>query len=324
MAGEYRELLAAGARALGAAEAVLRTARVRVEQRVMPGGGLDPARFDSEQIALHGLAWMATYVEALRQLHAWASRLDAAGAIGDGEALILSVAFGEYLAQLMGGIAMAQGEIVRPHDLGLGDDDLAPLRGADAAQLIGGLGEARARLAALIAAGSPAIFGEAGLDDPTLEMIRDQVRRFAERAVTPHAQDWHRQDRLIPIEIVDELAAIGVFGMTLPEEHGGLGLGKMAMCVVSEELSRAYIGVGSLGTRSEIAGELIRLGGTAGAEGPLAARNRLWRGAADRRLHRAQHRLRPRQPADPRGARRRHTTASSAPRPGSPTAPAPT
>jgi (2S)-methylsuccinyl-CoA dehydrogenase len=50
--------------------------------------------------------------------------------------------------------------------------------------------------------------------------------------------------------------------MTLPEEHGGLGLGKTAMCVVSEELSRAYIGVGSLGTRSEIAGELIRAGGT--------------------------------------------------------------
>jgi (2S)-methylsuccinyl-CoA dehydrogenase len=94
-------------------------------------------------------------------------------------------------------------------------------------------------------------------------MIRDQVRRFAERAVAPHAQEWHRQDRLIPIAVIDELAALGVFGMTLPEEHGGLGLGKMAMCVVSEELSRAYIGVGSLGTRSEIAGELIRLGGTA-------------------------------------------------------------
>ena len=93
-------------------------------------------------------------------------------------------------------------------------------------------------------------------------MIRDQVRRFAERAVAPFAHEWHRADRLIPIEVIDELSAIGVFGMTLPEEHGGLGLGKTAMCVVSEELSRAYIGVGSLGTRSEIAGELIRAGGT--------------------------------------------------------------
>jgi (2S)-methylsuccinyl-CoA dehydrogenase len=48
----------------------------------------------------------------------------------------------------------------------------------------------------------------------------------------------------------------------VPEEHGGLGLGKLAMCVVTEELSRGYIGLGSLGTRSEIAAELIRLGGT--------------------------------------------------------------
>jgi (2S)-methylsuccinyl-CoA dehydrogenase len=93
-------------------------------------------------------------------------------------------------------------------------------------------------------------------------MVREQVRRFAEREVTPHAQQWHRRDELIPLPIIEELARIGVFGMTIPEEHGGLGLGKTAMSIVSEELSRAYIGVGSLGTRSEIAGELIRLNGT--------------------------------------------------------------
>ena len=114
-----------------------------------------------------------------------------------------------------------------------------------------------------------------------------------------------RATSLIPIEVIDELAAIGVFGMTLPEEHGGLGLGKMAMCVVSEELSRAYIGVGSLGTRSEIAGELIRSRRHRGAEGALAAGHRLRRGVADRGLHRAEYRLRSRQCADPRGARRR-------------------
>jgi (2S)-methylsuccinyl-CoA dehydrogenase len=94
-------------------------------------------------------------------------------------------------------------------------------------------------------------------------MIRDQVRRFAERAVTPLAHEWHRDDRLIPLPVIADLAEIGVFGMTIPEDHGGLGLGKTAMCVVSEELSRAYLGLGSLGTRAEIAGELIRLNGTA-------------------------------------------------------------
>ena len=259
---ERNELLGATERALGTAEAVLRQARAHVAELVSPGGALDAALIDREQTAVHGFAWMATYVEALRQIRGWASRLDAAGEFGEAEALILRVAFGEYLAQLAGGIAMSQAEIVRPADLGLSEAEIAPLRDGDAARLVAGLGEARSRLAALLAEGSPASFGRNALDDPTLEMIRDQVRRFAERAVAPFAHEWHRADRLIPIEVIDELSAIGVFGMTLPEEHGGLGMGKTAMCVVSEELSRAYIGVGSLGTRSEIAGELIRSGGT--------------------------------------------------------------
>jgi (2S)-methylsuccinyl-CoA dehydrogenase len=261
-ATEGRSLIAAAARALAAAGGVLRVARARVGERVAPDGKIDAVALDREQIAAHGLAWMATYVEALRQIREWAVRLDEAGAFGTTEALILAVAYGDYLAQLAGGIAMAQGEIVRPQDLGLAEDELAPLRTGDAGHLMRGLGEARAALAALLAEGSAAPYGRLGLADPTLEMICDQISRFAERAVAPHAQNWHRQDRLIPIEVIDELAGLGVFGMTLPEEHGGLGLGKMAMCVVSEELSRAYIGVGSLGTRSEIAGELIRLGGT--------------------------------------------------------------
>jgi (2S)-methylsuccinyl-CoA dehydrogenase len=76
------------------------------------------------------------------------------------------------------------------------------------------------------------------------------------------AHQWHLKDELIPLPVVNQLAELGVFGLTVPEEFGGLGLGKLAMCVVTEELSRGYIGLGSLGTRSEIAAELIRLGGT--------------------------------------------------------------
>ena len=221
------------------------------------------ALIDREQTAVHGFAWMATYVEALRQIRGWASRLDEAGEFGEAEALILRVAFGEYLAQLAGGIAMSQAEIVRParsRPVGSGDRAAARRRR--------GASRRRARRGAVASGGADRggrrrrRSGAIALDDPTLEMIRDQVRRFAERAVAPFAHEWHRADRLIPIEVIDELSAIGVFGMTLPEEHGGLGLGKIAMCVVSEELSRAYIGVGSLGTRSEIAGELIRSGGT--------------------------------------------------------------
>ena len=127
---------------------------------------------------------------------------------------------------------------------------------------------ARMRLAALIARNGPGSgFGDDGLDDATLAMIRDQFRRFAEEKIAPHAHGWHVEDVLIPMDVVNELADLGVFGLTIPEEFGGLGLGKVAMCIVTEELSRGYIGVGSLGTRSEIAGELIRLAGTPAQRG---------------------------------------------------------
>ena len=250
-------LLNSTAAALRAAEVLLTQAGANLSIRVVKDGSVNASRLDAEQLVAHALAWMATYVAALRQLREWASRLDAAREFTEAPALILAVGFGEYLAQLAGGIAMGQGEIARPQDVGLSDADLAPLRNSP---LVAGLGEARARLGAILAEGMP--LGGDGLGDETLELIRDQVRRFAERAVAPFAHDWHRQDRLIPIEVIEELSGIGVFGVTLPEEFGGLGLGKLAMCVVSEELSRAYIGVGSLGTRSEIAGELIRVSGT--------------------------------------------------------------
>jgi (2S)-methylsuccinyl-CoA dehydrogenase len=229
----------------------------------MAGGIIDPERFSAEQLVGHAFAWMASYVEALRQLRHWAVCLHDNGALGEVEALILEIGYGEYLAQLAGGIPMAQGEFARPQDFGLADDDIGPLRRGEAGALSERLAQARLRLGARLEENGEGAFGRIGVDDLTLELIRDQVRRFAEREITPHAQDWHRCDELIPLPVIKELAGIGVFGMTIPEEHGGLGLGKMAMSIVSEELSRAYLGVGSLGTRSEIAGELIRLSGTA-------------------------------------------------------------
>jgi (2S)-methylsuccinyl-CoA dehydrogenase len=93
-------------------------------------------------------------------------------------------------------------------------------------------------------------------------MIRDQFRRYADEKVVPFAHDWHLKDELIPMAVITDLAEMGVFGLTIPEEFGGFGLSKASMVVVSEELSRGYIGVGSLGTRSEIAAELILCGGT--------------------------------------------------------------
>ena len=245
------------AEALDLAETYLDAARAALAERL----GDDLAQIETEQFAAHGFAWMATYVEGLRQTLAWAKRLDAAGTLGELESLILQSAYGEYLAQLYGGIALSQVEIVRPRDLGVSSKSVHAFFDGAVSTLVksGNTAAVRRRIAALIEHGD---FGDAGLGDETLAMIRDQFRRFAQEQVAPFAHDWHKKDILIPIEVVGQMAELGVFGLTIPEEWGGLGLGKIAMCVVTEELSRAYIGVGSLGTRSEIAAELIRLGGT--------------------------------------------------------------
>ena len=105
-------------------------------------------------------------------------------------------------------------------------------------------------------------FPDLGLNDETLEMIQDQFKKFTDEEIVPNANEWHLKDDLIPDEILKKMSELGVFSIAIPENYGGLGMGKVAMCVVTEELSRGFLAAGSLGTRAEIAGELIRLGGT--------------------------------------------------------------
>ncbi|MBS0563543.1 MAG: acyl-CoA dehydrogenase family protein [Proteobacteria bacterium] len=253
------DLLAETAAALPSVEALFDQARAGVKARVSRDGKVSAAAMEEHQFAAHALSWLATYVEALRQMRAWAGRLSEAGQFGEMEGLLLQIGFGEYLAQVAGGIPMSQGEVARLADLGVA---WAP-DGAAARLIAGGNSPAaRARLVALMCDNhGRATFGASGLGDE-LEMIRDQFRRFADERVVPHAHGWHLRDELIPMEVIRELADLGVFGLTIPEEFGGLGLSKASMVVVSEELSRGYIGVGSLGTRSEIAAELILCGGS--------------------------------------------------------------
>jgi (2S)-methylsuccinyl-CoA dehydrogenase len=251
-------------RAAGAAQAAAAfcdAARAVTAQAVVRDGKLDAAAADREQRLVHGLAWIATLSEALRQCAAWLARLDAHGRLGSGEALCARIGCGEYLAQLCHGIAMSQNEYVRPSELGLEAAADRLRADADAAWFLrhGNTAQARRDLVAQLA-------GDGRLDeqlgDETLDMVREQFRRFANERVRPVAHGLHLADRLIPDAIVAEMAELGVFGVCVDERYGGLGLGKLAMCVVSEELSRGWIAAGSLGTRSEIAGELIAIAGT--------------------------------------------------------------
>ena len=219
---------------------------------------------DRHQHVLHGYAWYATYAEMMREVADWARKLEETGELGAIDALLAQLLFSEYSGQLLGGIAMNQGESIRPRQLGAQAEQLALLDVPAIRQLIaeGGTQEVKSAIAGIMADSiGRATLENCGLD-PMFDMVRDQFFAFAQQKVTPHAHRWHLDDELIPMPLVDELSQLGVFGMTIPEAQGGLGLGKTAMCVVSEELSRGWIGVGSLATRSEIAAELILCGGT--------------------------------------------------------------
>ena len=249
--------------AVAALDALVADAVAKVGERVVVEGHPVSRLFDREQRATHGLAWLATYVEAVRQIAAYAERMVSGGTFGELEEHLVRIGLGEYLAQIAGGIPMSQGELVRPSDLGLTAAQVSARINLVVEGLIasGNTAERRARLIELILASHNATIGMCGLDE-TLESIREEMRRFSDTEVIGHAQTWHRTNSYIPMEIIAQMSELGVFGLTIPEAFGGMGLGKESMCVVSEELARGYIGVGSLGTRSEIAAELILGSGT--------------------------------------------------------------
>ena len=261
---ESIDAVALGRTATDLLEKLLAQATSAVRARVSEGGKLSARLLAEEQRAAHGLAWLATYVFGVRELVHYADRLSEDGRFGETEALLVQIGLGEYVAQIFGGIPMSQGETVRLEDLFIDADTAADLRAHPAlAGLIAGgnTSAARKALAARIREAGPGTVGNAGLDE-TMEAMRSEINRFVEAEVAPHAHEWHLKNDYIPLEIIQGLADLGVFGLTIPEEYGGLGLSKEAMCLVTEELSRGYIGVGSLGTRSEIAAELILGGGT--------------------------------------------------------------
>lgn len=218
-------------------------------------GRLAARPIDSEQRAAHGFAWVATTVAALEATLEWYEPGQDSNPV---DAKIAVLAFAEGVGQLVGGLPMGQNEIFRPADLGLG----AAAR--TLAEACAGLIETdhaatRSDVAARLAAGQ---WPSETLHDADLDSIRAQYRRFTDAEIIPHAHGWHLANDLIPDTAVQAMADLGTFGVCIPGEYGGLGLSKLVMCIVTEELSRGWIGAGSLGTRSEIAGELIATGGT--------------------------------------------------------------
>lgn len=229
-------------------------------------GHLDNTKIEKQQHAVHGLAWYATTIESIRQLSSYAEKLAAEGNFGALEQKLVQVAAGEYLAQLYGGVKLSQLESIRPEELGIDNKTLRKSGNAKAVKSLIAANSAtvRAEIAEMIRHSPFGIgtVGHSGLGEDA-EAMRANMERFCLDKVTPHAHQWHLNNEYIPMEVIKDLAEMGVFGLTMPVEHGGSGLPKEMMCVVTEALSRGYIGVGSLGTRTEIAAELIIGSGTA-------------------------------------------------------------
>ena len=224
-------------------------------------GRISSSLLEKIQYKSHGYAWFETYRISLRELLQWYKRLSATNKNSPLDALVLAGGFSEYLMQIKNGIMMSQSEIIRPEDLGLASEDFGFFNEENVSEVVNyGLSEdLKNEIVKYLCQGN---FPSLGLGDETLEMIQDQFKKFTDEEIIPEANEWHLADKLIPDEILSKMSDLGVFSIAIPEEYGGLGMGKVAMCVVTEELSRGFLAAGSLGTRAEIAGELIRLGGT--------------------------------------------------------------
>jgi (2S)-methylsuccinyl-CoA dehydrogenase len=239
-------------------ERLLERAREYVATRCQREGRLDEALLTTHQLAGHGLAQLALQVEAGRQLLAWADRL-AAGP-EELERRIAEAWVARTALELRAGLTLSAVELVPAAELGLTAEVLAALDAPPLPAFLaraGGVAADDAIVAQIEATGT---LGRRGLDE-ALSAVQAQFARFATERVAPLAPLIHRHNALVPPELIRELADLGVFGLTVPEEYGGSGLGKLAMVVVTEELTRGAIGVGSLGTRSEIAAELVLHGG---------------------------------------------------------------
>lgn len=210
----------------------------------------------------HGIAWYATYIEAISQLKNWIENLNNQSRLTPLEEGLAGIGAGEYCLQILHGIPMSQNETIRPHELKISSLTLENFRKISKPLVERSSSKEKNRVMKLLLDSKESgINPDDGLDE-TFQEIKNQFKRFVDEEISPNAHEWHLNDEYIPLDVIKKMADLGVFGLTIPEKYGGLGLEKKAMCVVSEELSRGWIGVGSLGTRSEIAAELILIGGT--------------------------------------------------------------
>ena len=277
--------------------------RRRVRAKVVAEGRISAERLEAEQHAAHGLAWLATYAEAIRELAAYAERLSRRGPLRRDR--------GPARPHRHRRIPRPD---LRRHPDEPGRDRAPRTRSASRAatlarfrtEAVETLIETATRPRTAPASspssatrqGAPTV-GDAGLDE-TLEAIRAEMRRFGEAEVAPHAHGWHLANAYIPLEVIEQDGRARRVRADHPggiRRHGpveGLDVRRLGGAVA--RLYRRRLARHALGDR----GRADPRRRHRGAEAALPARHRLRRDPADRGLHRAEHRLRPRLAADPR------------------------
>jgi (2S)-methylsuccinyl-CoA dehydrogenase len=213
------------------------------------------AGIDDNQVQVERVAYLATQVRAARELVASVEELreaDARDAQQEGAALVYAA---EATHALRSAIELARDD--------LGGDAVAELDSPELRNAIrGGLDEARVRE---LGRHAIATFGVNNIDlrDEVAMLTRETARDFARNEVVPLAQEIHREDLLVPDDLIERFASLGFFGSSIPEEYGGTGMGFLPMVVMTEELSAASLGAaGSLHTRPEILAHALQVGGT--------------------------------------------------------------
>jgi len=236
-----------------ATDAVVRAALDVTRQRTDGGKGIDDAQVHCER-----LAYAATEVAAAKELVAYAK---AAAQHGQADVVVNEMAgvFAGEVAQRLRSNVEAHAE-----DFGLDEATLNQTLGSSAAKAAVRSFVSDARVRAI----GRNVMQQRGANHTWLEseiaaMTRDSVRQFAETEVSPIAEHIHRTDDLVPDTIIDKMSALGFFGMSVPEEFGGGGMGNLPMIVTTEELSRCSLAsAGSLITRPEILTKALLKGGS--------------------------------------------------------------
>jgi (2S)-methylsuccinyl-CoA dehydrogenase len=221
--------------------------------RATEGGRL----VDDFQVHTERLAYLATQVRAAHELVAYTERLSDAGkpdAWHDSMALA-------YAAEVTHGLR-SQVEAAWD-DFGLSEAEVEPLYSPATREAVrAGLNEARIRGIGRHVIGSGGQ-NHIELEDEVARLTREMARDFAVNEVAPIAQQIHREDLLVPDDLLQKFSAQGFFGSSIPEEYGGTGMGDLPMIIITEELSAASLAsAGSLATRPEILTKALLAGGT--------------------------------------------------------------